>query len=69
MAIITKQEMKNLSVDEMKSKISELKMELIKQNAQVATGTIPKSPGKLKEIKKTIARLMTSIKIKETQTK
>ena len=58
MAIITKQEMKNLSVDEMKSKISELKMELIKQNAQVATGTIPKSPGKLKEIKKTIARLL-----------
>ena len=69
MAIITKQEMENLSVDEMKSKISELKMELIKQNAQVATGTIPKSPGKLREIKKTIARLMTSIKIKETQTK
>ena len=69
MAIITKQEMKNLSVDEMKSKISELKMELIKQNAQVATGTIPKSPGKLREIKKMIARLMTSIKIKETQTK
>ncbi|MEA3514309.1 MAG: 50S ribosomal protein L29 [Nanoarchaeota archaeon] len=69
MAIITKSEMKNLSLDEMKSKISELKMELIKQNALVATGTIPKSPGKMKEIKKVIARLMTSIKTKETQTK
>ena len=53
MAIITKQELRNLSVDEMKSKISELRIELIKQNAQVATGTTPKSPGKLREIKKT----------------
>lgn len=69
MAIITKSEMKNMSPDEMKSKISELRMELIKQNAMVATGTIPKSPGKLKEIKKTIARLMTLINTKETQTK
>ena len=40
-------------------KLKDLKMELLKENSQVATGTTPKSPGHLKDIKKTIARIKT----------
>ncbi len=40
------------------SKLIELRKELIKHNAQIATGTTPKSPGQVKEIKKTIAKIM-----------
>lgn len=65
MAIINKQELKNMGIDDIKSNIKELKKELIKHSTQIATGTTPKSPGRVREIKKTIARLLTSIKNKE----
>ena len=31
----------------------------MKINSQIAIGTIPKSPGKVKEIKRTIAKILT----------
>ena len=40
-------------------KILELKKELVKVNAQVATGTALKNPGQVKKIKKTLARILT----------
>ncbi|MBW2993414.1 50S ribosomal protein L29 [Candidatus Woesearchaeota archaeon] len=39
------------------AKLKELQKDLIKHNAQIATGTIPKSPGQVKQTKKTIARI------------
>ena len=50
-------ELKAMSKDEIKSKMKELNMELIKFNSQVATGTIPKNPGQLRQTKKTIAKI------------
>lgn len=52
-------EISSLDEKSLKTKLNELKMELIKENSQVATGTTPKSPGHLKNIKKTIARINT----------
>jgi len=43
---------------EREQKLKELRLELVKLNAQVATGTPPKNVGQLKRIKKDIARLM-----------
>jgi len=40
-------------------KIIELKKELVKINAQVATGTAIKNPGEIKKIKKMLARILT----------
>jgi len=40
-------------------KTNELKIELIKLQAQSATGTSPKSPGQINQIKKTMARIKT----------
>ena len=48
-----------LGKEELSKKIAEMKKELIKLNAQVATGTPPKNPGQIKQIKKTIARILT----------
>ena len=50
-------ELKSMSKEEIESKLKELKMELIKSNAQVATGTVPKNPGQLKQTKKAIAKI------------
>lgn len=40
-------------------KIVELKKELLKMNSQIAVGTTPESPGRVKQIKKEIARILT----------
>ncbi len=40
-------------------KMAELKKELVKVNAQVAIGTAIKNPGQIRNIKKTLARIIT----------
>jgi len=47
-----------MNQEERNKKLKELQLELIKLNAQVATGTPPKNAGQLKRLKKDIARLM-----------
>ncbi len=51
-------ELQRLSEAELESKLAELRKELMRQNAQLATGTIPKNPGMIKQTKKEIARIL-----------
>ena len=44
---------------ELEEKVVELKKELIKLNAQIATGSNPKSPKQARDIKKTVAKIFT----------
>ncbi len=60
-----KKELKLMSKEDLTSKLDELKKELMKFNTQIATGTTPKSPGQIKNTKKTIARILTILKLKE----
>ncbi|MEN9626088.1 MAG: Ribosomal protein [archaeon] len=55
MAIIKKQDIKNMSEKERNEKITELQMELIKEKVALGKG----GKNKIREIKKTIARLLT----------
>ena len=52
-------EIRSLSNEDLDVKLVELKKELLKLNAQISTGTTPKSPGQVKEVKKNIARILT----------
>ncbi len=54
-------EIRTLSVDALKSRIAELRKELMKYNAQVAIGTIPKNPGAIRKSKRMIARILTVV--------
>jgi len=58
-------EISSLGIGELESKFKELKKELMKQNTQVASGTVPKSPGHIKQTKKTIAKILMLIKQKK----
>ncbi len=60
-----KKEIRSMNDKELKNMLSELQKDLIKLNAQVATGTQLKSPGQVRQIKKNIARVMTAQKNKE----
>ena len=65
MAIIKRTELKQMNEKSLKEKMNELKKEMIKINAQRAVGTIPEKSGRVKEIRKTIARIHTMINIKK----
>jgi len=52
-------ELKGLNKEDLEKKYEEAKLELIKLNSQVATGTTLKNPGQIKQLKKSIARIKT----------
>lgn len=54
-----------MSKQEIEAKVLELRKEVIKLNAQSATGSSLKSPLQIKNTKKNIARLLTALREKE----
>jgi len=58
-------EMTKWDIEEKKKKTVELKKELMKFNTQAATGASPENAGRIKQIKKDIARLLTSLQTKK----
>ena len=52
-------QLKQMQKQELNQKTDELKRELIKLYAQVATGTPPKNSGQIRNSKRTIARIKT----------
>lgn len=59
MAILRRNEWKQMNEQQIISKLEDLYKELLKINAQRATHTPPENPGRVKEVKRTIARLYT----------
>lgn len=45
--------------ESLQSHLEEMRKELMKVNTQIATGSAPENPGKAKQLKKTIARILT----------
>lgn len=58
-------EVRELSVSEAEAKLVELKTELAKEKALIVSGTRPESPGKVKKMRRTIARILTIINEKK----
>jgi large subunit ribosomal protein L29 len=59
MAILRKDEIRDMDLEELEEKIGELKQELLKINTTIASGGAPDNPGKIKAIRRTIARMKT----------
>ena len=62
-------ELRSFTVEDLNSKKTELKKELMKEMAMISTGTIPKSPGKIRAMKRTIARIVSILAEKEEKQK
>lgn len=62
MAIIKKNQMKEMSRPDLLSRLNDLKLELVKEKGQIALGGSPSNPGRIKEIRKTIARILMELK-------
>ncbi len=57
--------LRNLSAEDLRSRLIDLRKELMKINAQRSTGTSLKNPSQLRETKKAVARILTLIKNRE----
>ncbi len=59
MAILKARQIREMKLEEIEKKISELRLELMKEMANVKMRRPIKNPGKIRELKRTIARLLT----------
>jgi len=65
MAILRTKEIEKMTKKELTEKLNELRKEMIKLKSQIAMGSLPESPGKVREIRRTIARILTLSKREE----
>ena len=59
MAILYTEEIRDMTAAERAVELEELETELLNTKAQQAAGGMPDSPGRMNELKKTIARIKT----------
>jgi large subunit ribosomal protein L29 len=59
MAILRTSEIRAMSLDERADELETLKSELVRERALTSTGGAPENPGRIGEIRRTIARIKT----------
>ena len=59
MAIMRKKDIRKLEAKELEKKLDEMRLELAKQRASVKIGATVTSPGRIRELRKTVARGLT----------
>ena len=57
--------MKEMQKTELQKRLSELRLEFAKDKGQIAIGGAISNPGKLRELRRTIARILTELKRRE----
>jgi len=68
MAILRAKDIRKLGKNEIQKKLSELQLEIAKEKANISIGATATSPGKIREIRKTIARIHTIQKTNKVNT-
>jgi len=59
MTVLKKRDARKMKAEELDSRVSELRLEVAKEKANIAIGAPVSSPGKMRDMKKTIARILT----------
>jgi len=67
MALIKKNELKRMAPPQLLEKKRELQKEMMKIGAQLSTKTTPENPGRIRAVKKTIARINTFLALTKRQ--
>jgi large subunit ribosomal protein L29 len=69
MAILRAKEIRNMKDADLEKQLKDLRNDLLKQRAITATGGAPESPGRIRELRRTIARILTIQKEKAKEVK
>jgi large subunit ribosomal protein L29 len=64
MAVKELKELKDLSKEKLEERMTELKKELMKARTQISSKQNPDKPGRVKQIRRTIARIKTIKKLR-----
>ncbi|MBW6461558.1 MAG: 50S ribosomal protein L29 [DPANN group archaeon] len=59
MAILRPKQIRDMNAEDRNKKIDELKLELFKEKGKIDVGGVSDNPGRISEIKRTIARILT----------
>ena len=59
MAIVKAKEIRAMTDDKLQKQLADLKNELLKERAITSTGGAPENPGRIRELRRTIARILT----------
>lgn len=59
MAILRAKEIREMSDEQVGKQLKDLRNELLKERAITATGGAPENPGRIRELRRTIARILT----------
>ncbi len=59
MALLKRKQLTELSNDDLASKLNETRLELVKERAQIAIGGAASNPGRVGQLRRTTARLLT----------
>jgi large subunit ribosomal protein L29 len=59
MAVLKAKDARKLSKEDIEKRTSELRLEVAKEKANIAIGAPVSSPGKMRDMKRTIARILT----------
>ncbi len=59
MAILRTEDIRNMNENELKEKIRDMKTEIMEERGQIETGGFADNPGRIKEMKRTIAKIKT----------
>ncbi|KXA90101.1 50S ribosomal protein L29 [candidate division MSBL1 archaeon SCGC-AAA259I09] len=62
MAILRSNEIRDMSIEEMEAELAELRSELARERSVAAAGGSLENPGRVREIRRTIARILTIMK-------
>ncbi len=59
MTVLKVKQLREMKIEDLNKKLSELRLELLKEMANVKMGRPIKNPGKIRELKRSIARILT----------
>lgn len=65
MSAVKLREIRSMSLPDARKQVADFRAELAKERAVVAGGTRPENPGKIKSLRRSVARLLTVINEKE----
>jgi large subunit ribosomal protein L29 len=69
MAILKAKDIRTMKDADLEKQLKDLRNDLLKQRAITATGGAPESPGRIRELRRTIARILTIQKEKSREVK
>ncbi len=59
MAILRAEEIRKMNTNEQQDELDKLKLDLVRERAVASAGGAPENPGRIKDIRRTIARIKT----------